>query len=156
MEINILIEDEFKGKVTKSWLSTVAEKVLAGERTGDNVELGVLITTQEKVQELNWTYRNKNEPTDVLSFFMIPEKAERGGDSTDIFVMPPGNIRHLGEVIISYPQAKEQATEHKHTVKEEIAVLIIHGILHLLGHDHEKPGDEKIMRARESAILKTI
>ena len=92
----------------------------------------------------------------MLSFFMIPEKAERGVDSTDIFVMPPDNIRHLGEVIISYPQAKEQATEHKHTVKEEIAVLIIHGTLHLLGYDHEIPGDEKIMRARESAILKTI
>lgn len=156
MEINILIEDEFKGKVTKRWLSTVAEKVLTAEKTDDNVELGVLITTQEKVRSLNWTYRNKNEPTDVLSFFMIPEKAQKELALADIFVTPPDNVRHLGEVIISYPQAKVQAKEHKHTIKKEIAILLIHGVLHLLGYDHEEPVDVKIMKARESIILEAF
>lgn len=148
MEINILIEEEYKGKITRTWLSEIAERVLAAEKTGNNVELGILLTNQGKIQELNWKYRNLNKPTDVLSFYMIPEKG-----LVDTFITPPDNIRHLGEVIISYPQAKIQAKEHKHTIKEEIAILIIHGVLHLLGYDHEELNDEKVMRARESAIL---
>jgi probable rRNA maturation factor len=126
MEINILVDAEFKKKITRRWLISVAEQVLIAEKTGTNVELGVLITNQEKVQELNWTYRNKNEPTDVLSFYMIPEPAQK----KDTFITAPDNIQHLGEVVISYPQAIIQARENKHTVKKEITVLLIHGILH--------------------------
>jgi probable rRNA maturation factor len=151
MEINILIEEEYKGKITRTWLSEVAKKVLAAERTGQNVELGILLTNQRKIEELNRKYRNINKPTDVLSFFMIPENG-----LSDAFITPPDNIRHLGEVIISYPQAKIQAKECKHTIKEEIAILIIHGLLHLLGYDHEEVKDEKVMRARESAILNCL
>jgi probable rRNA maturation factor len=152
MEINTLVDDDFKKKVTKRWLIAVAEQVLTAEKTGTNVELGLFITNQEKVQELNWTYRNKNEPTDVLSFYMIPEPVQK----KDIFITAPDNIRHLGEVVISYPQAVIQARENKHTVKKEITVLLIHGILHLLGYDHEKPKDEKRMKPRETAILGQI
>jgi probable rRNA maturation factor len=153
MEINILIEDEFKGRLVKRWLSMVAEQVLSAENTGNNVELGVLITTQERVQELNWTYRSKNEPTDVLSFYMIPEAGQK---EKERFITPPDKISHLGEVVISYPQAVAKARDNKHTVKKEISILLIHGILHLLGYDHEKPGDEKRMKARESLILYSL
>ena len=152
MEINILIDDEFKKKITRRWLTEIAERVLLAEKTGTNVELGILITNQEKVQELNWTYRNKNEPTDVLSFYMIPEPSQK----KDTFITAPDNIQHLGEVVISYPQAVIQARENKHTVKKEITVLLIHGILHLLGYDHEKLKDEKRMKPRETAILDQI
>ena len=152
MEINILVDDDFKKKVTKRWLTAVAEQVLTAEKTGTNVELGILITNQEQVQELNWAYRNKNEPTDVLSFYMIPEPAQK----KDAFITAPDNVLHLGEVVISYPQAVIQARENKHTVKKEITVLLIHGILHLLGYDHEKPKDEKRMKPRETAILGQI
>ena len=148
MEINILIEEEFKGKITRTWLSEIARKVLVAEKTDDSVELGILLTNQQKIHELNRKYRNIDKATDVLSFFMIPEKG-----LADAFVTPPDNIRHLGEVIISYPQAKIQAKERNHPIKQEITILIIHGVLHLLGYDHEDLNDEKIMRARESAIL---
>jgi probable rRNA maturation factor len=151
MEINILIEEEYKGKITRTWLSETAKKVLAAEKTGQNVELGILMTNQRKIEELNRKYRNINKPTDVLSFFMIPENG-----LADAFITPPDNIRHLGEVIVSYPQAKIQAKERKHTIKEEIAILIIHGVLHLLGYDHEELNDEKVMKARESAILNCL
>ena len=154
MEINILIEDEFKNRLTRRWLITTVQAVLTAEKAGDNTELGVMITTQERVQQLNWTYRNKNEPTDVLSFFMIDgEKTQKG---SEIFVTPPDNIRHIGEVIISYPQSLKQAREHKHTVKKEITILLIHGILHLLGYDHVEDDEESKMKARESALLKRI
>jgi len=71
-------------------------------------------------------------------------------------VAPPDEIEHLGEVIISYPQAVIQAEEHHHSVKREIAILIIHGVLHLLGYEHDKPELERDMRAREAEILSYI
>ena len=59
-------------------------------------------------------------------------------------------------MIISYPQAMTQAEEHQHSVKREIAILIIHGVLHLLGYEHDKPELERQMRAREAEILSCI
>jgi probable rRNA maturation factor len=82
---------------------------------------------------------------------MLPQQ------STDSdFVSPPDNITHLGEVIISYPQAVEQAKEQGHSTEQELALLIIHGILHLLGYDHEKPEEEARMRAREKELLENV
>ena len=70
--------------------------------------------------------------------------------------MPPDGVLHLGEVIISYPQAVIQAEEHQHSKKREVAILVIHGILHLLGYEHDKPELESIMSSREQAILSII
>jgi len=98
------------------------------------------------VQQLNKSYRGKDEPTDVLAFYMT---------SAD-FIEPPDGVRHLGEVIISYPQAVIQAEEHRHSIKKELAILIIHGVLHLLGYDHEESEQERQMRAREADILSQI
>jgi len=153
MVINIIIEDDYKKKISRRLLRWVAEQVLNAEKTGNNTELGVLITTQEKVHELNRTYRKIDRPTDVLSFYMIPESA---GGKSEIFINPPDNLRHLGEVIISYPQAVIQAKENSHPADQEITVLLVHGILHLLGYDHEKTEDEERMKPRETAILKSM
>jgi probable rRNA maturation factor len=153
MEINIIVEDEFKKKVTKRRLKGIVKSVLTAEKQGNKIELGVMITSQEKIHELNRTYRNVDRPTDVLSFFMIPETESA---NTGLFVTPPDNIAHLGEVIISYPQAVVQAKENKHPVSEEIKILLVHGVLHLLGYDHEKPEDEERMKPREEAVLKSI
>jgi probable rRNA maturation factor len=65
-------------------------------------------------------------------------------------------VLHLGEVIISYPQAVAQAEEHQHSVKREIAILLIHGILHLLGFEHGEPTLKHKMTAREAENLKYI
>ena len=89
----------------------------------------------------------------MLSFAM---QAEPGDESRAAFTTPPDGIKHLGEVIISYPQATIQADEHHHSIKREVAILIIHGILHLLGYDHIEDEPAQQMAARESAILKTI
>jgi rRNA maturation RNase YbeY len=84
---------------------------------------------------------------------MLPEPAVR--DLTP-FVAPPDEIQHLGEVIISYPQAVIQAEEHQHSIKREIAILIIHGVLHLLGYEHDKPELEREMRVIEAEMLSYI
>ena len=152
MEINVLIDESLEECPEASWLQRVAEQVLVAQNTDSRVELGLVIASQERVQQLNLSYLGKDEPTDVLAFSAIEEI---GADSPP-FVMPPDGVLHLGEVIISYPQAVVQAEEHQHPVKREIAILIIHGILHLLGFEHDKPELKRLMSAREEEILSHI
>jgi len=152
MEINVLIDGDLEGCLEVSWLQSVAEQVLVAQNAGSRVELGLVVTSQERVQQLNLSYLGKDEPTDVLAFSAIEEI----GTDFPPFVMPPDGVSHLGEVIISYPQAVMQAEEHQHSLKKEIAILIIHGVLHLLGYEHDKPGLKRQMRAREEEILSYI
>jgi probable rRNA maturation factor len=151
VEIGILIDKEFKRTLTAVWLRKVAGQVLLAEHVNPLVEIGLVITGQEKIRELNRLYLEEDAPTDVLSFPMTESDVD--GNS---FITPPDNALHLGEVVISYPQAKQQAKEHGHTVKKEVAVLIVHGVLHLLDYDHDTPGHRGVMRKREAVILKTI
>ncbi len=153
MEINVLADEGFEGCLETSWLEGVIEKVLVSQGADSRVELGLVIIGQERVRQLNLSYLGKDEPTDVLAFSMLPEQP--GGDFAP-FVAPPDGIKHLGEVIISYPQAVIQAGEHQHSIKREIAILIVHGVLHMLGYEHDKPELERNMRARETEILSYI
>ena len=73
-----------------------------------------------------------------------------------LFLAPPDGLAHLGEVIISYPRAVAQAREAGRATDQELAHLTVHGVLHLLGYDHEEPGEAAIMRAKENAILGRI
>jgi len=155
MEINVLIDKDLEDCPEVNWLESVAEKVLIAQGIGSRAELGVVIASQERVQQLNQSYLGRDEPTDVLAFPMLPAEAEIGADFPP-FVIPPDGMLHLGEVIISYPQAVIQAEEHQHSIKREIAILIIHGVLHLLGYEHDKPELEHQMRARETEILSDI
>ena len=155
MEINVLIEEGLEAPLELSWLPSVAEQVLIAQGAGANAELSLVITGQERIQQLNQDYLGRNEPTDVLAFAMLPELSPEGADFPP-FVTPPDGVLHLGEVIISYPQAVLQAEEHHHSVKKEVVILIIHGILHLLGFDHEEPEEEGRMRAREAEILSLV
>ncbi len=157
MEINVLIEEGFEGYLEVSWLQSVAEQVLTAQDASSKAELGLVITGQERVQQLNRSYLGKDEPTDVLSFSMLPEPSATGeSEVSSPFVQPPDGVLHLGEVIVSYPQAVLQAEEHRHSVKREIAILVIHGVLHLLGYEHNKPELERQMKTREEEVLSCI
>ena len=157
MEINILIDEDFEGYLEVSWLQSVVEQVLIAQDASSKVELGLVITNQERVQQLNRSYLGRDEPTDVLAFPMLPEPLATGeSEASSPFVQPPDGVLHLGEVIISYPQAVIQAEEHQHSIKKEIAILIIHGVLHLLGYEHDKPELERQMKTREQEILSCI
>jgi len=154
MEINVLIDEGLKRCLDVGWLRSVAEQVLVAQGANSGVELGLVITSQERVQQLNRSYLGRDEPTDVLAFSMLP--AEETGTDLPPFVTPPDGVLHLGEVIISYPQAVMQAEEHHHSLKKEIAILIIHGVLHLLGYEHDSPEPKRLMSAREAEILSHI
>ncbi len=151
MEISVLIDKEIKEHPETEWLRSVAERVLITQGVSPDAELGLVITGQQRVQELNRTYRGKDAPTDVLSFCMATAE-----DGISSFVAPPDEVLHLGEVIISYPQAEIQAGEHGHSAKKEVTILLIHGVLHLVGYDHDQPERQKKMQAREKAILKLV
>lgn len=147
-EINVIIDGDFAECPEANWLQSVAERVLIAQGVSSNAELGLVITSQKRVRELNRSYRGEDRPTDVLAFYMT--------SAGDAFVSPPDGVLHLGEVIISYPQAVLQAKERQHSLKKEIAILIIHGVLHLLGYDHEEPEPERQMRVREAETLNSI
>ena len=147
-EIEIFVEEEFRGVVDEGWVRRIAQTVLKAEDVAPPYEVSLVFTDSETVQQLNRDYRGVDEPTDVLAFCMLSQK-----EVDDSFALPPDEVTRLGEVIISYPQAIEQAREQGHSTERELALLIIHGILHLLGYDHEEPEEEDEMRKREKELL---
>jgi len=150
VEINVLIDEGFEEHLDAGWLEGIGEKVLTLEKTDPQTELSLVITSQERVRELNRHYLGRDAPTDVLAFAMLADEKEPS------FVPPPDGIRHLGEVIISYPQAVIQAGEQGHTKEKEMAILVTHGVLHLLGYGDETPELKKEMQAREQVILSRL
>jgi len=134
--------------VNRVWVKKIVRQVLKAEEVAHPYEVSMVFTDSETVQQLNRDYRGMDEPTDVLAFYMLPQ-----GEGNDSFGLPPDEVTRLGEVIISYPQAMEQAREQGHSPERELALLIVHGILHLLGYDHEKPEEEDEMRKREKELL---
>jgi probable rRNA maturation factor len=147
-QIDIHVDDEFRTLVDKGRGRKIVRQVLKAEDVTPRYELGLVFTNSETVRQLNRDYRGVDQSTDVLAFYMRPLK---GSDSS--FANPPDGVTHWGDVIISYPQALAQAREQGHSVQRELALLLIHGVLHLLGYDHEEPREAKKMRAREEELL---
>ena len=137
--------EEFERFVEVEDLRRIAAGVLAAEGV-PAAELGLLVTDDDAVRRLNAEYVGEDETTDVLAFSL------REGEE---FASPDGVMR-LGEVIISYPTASRQAAEAGRLVDEEIAHLLVHGILHLLGYDHAELADDVRMRSRESELLAAL
>ncbi len=151
-EIEISVKEKFRDLVDEVWVRRITQHVLKAEGVASPLEISLVFTDSETVQRLNRDYRGVDEPTDVLAFYMLPGKTTNNLP----FILPPDGITRLGEIIISYPQAVEQAKKQEHSVAQELALLIIHGILHLLGYDHEKPEEEAKMRTREKELLEKV
>ena len=109
-----------------------------------DAELSLVFTDDPSFEILNRDYRQIDRPTDVLSF---PQ--EEGAT-------PAGGLRVLGDVIISVDTARRQAAERGHPLGFEVRVLLVHGLLHLLGFDHETESDRAEMGAKENALLAAL
>jgi len=147
-EIEISVEEDFRGAVDGGWVKRIVRQILKAEGVALPYEVSLVFTNSETVRQLNRDYRGVDESTDVLAFSMLPQKG-----AAFSFALPPDGINRLGEVIISYPQAVVQAKEQGHSHERELALLVIHGILHLLGYDHEESEEESKMRERERELL---
>ena len=117
--------------------------VLDREDAPASVELSVVIVDVPEMTELNGNYRGKEGPTDVLSFPCDDPCAVTGPDEPVL----------LGDVVIAPDVAVNQAATYGHTVEEELNLLLVHGILHLLGYDHEEDSDADAMQGRERVLL---
>ncbi|MFH1523663.1 MAG: rRNA maturation RNase YbeY [Chloroflexota bacterium] len=108
-----------------------------------DADLTLALADDSRIQALNRDFLGIDAPTDVLSF---------PADEPD----PETGRRYLGDVIISLPRATEQASERGHPVEDEIQLLVIHGILHLLGHDHAEAGEKARMWAIQAEVLERL
>lgn len=144
--ISVRVEPAFSDLVSERPVEQIARKVLESEGADSDSALSVVITDDETVQGLNRRFRDRDETTDVLSFGL---DLDEGAD----FTTPPGTRRQLGEVVISFPTARRQADEAGHDVIDELLHLLAHGILHILGYDHEQPDEAEAMRKKEESLL---
>ncbi|TLN16168.1 rRNA maturation RNase YbeY [bacterium] len=129
-------------------LEQVAETVLKLEKAAPEAEVSIALVDDLYIRELNRQYRHKDCPTDVLSFAMREDTGEEPpveGEEDDAAL--------LGDVVISMETAERQAVEFGHSFPREVAYLAAHGVLHLLGYDHETDTDREVMRAREEEVL---
>ncbi len=118
------------------------------EKVSDQAELSVTFVDDARIQEINRDYRDKDQPTDVISFALLEET------ENDYQVEPlPGMPVVLGDIIISIDRTKEQAERYEHSFERELGFLALHGFLHLLGYDHIEPEDEQVMNKRQEDLL---
>lgn len=167
LEVEVAVEvfPSFRRKVSRPWLRRLALLTLASEAEAGTVisgrDVSLLIADDCTLQELNRRYRGLDEVTDVLAFSPV----HAGSDAPDGEGTPPeastflrgdGEEESLGDVLISYPQAERQARERGLALRRELALLVVHGLLHLLGYDHDDPEGERRMWERQDAILARV
>lgn len=148
--INVLISEPFINlvqpeKLEQAALATLEQQGLQREQDFLSQDLSVAIDDDERLQALNQAFLGIDAPTDVLSF-------PAGDDEID----PETGVLYLGDIIISYPRALDQANAAGHPVIAEMQLLVVHGVLHLLGHDHAEPEEQAVMWAAQREVLLSL
>ena len=138
----IFIESESDQTFPKELLERAARAVLDLSGVPD-ADLSIVLVDDARIQALNRDFLAHDAPTDVLSF---------PADEPD----PETGRRYLGDVVISLVRAEEQAREQGHAVEAEMQLLVVHGILHLLGHDHAEAGEKERMWAAQAGVLERL
>ena len=131
--------DCYEDLFNEYYVKIFAELALKGEYITD-----VTIVNNKTIHKINREFRNVDRPTDVISFAFLDDKKEKE--------LKGGPI-NLGQIIISFEKAEEQAKEYEHSLKREMVFLFVHGMLHLLGFDHMNEEDEKKMFELQNKIL---
>ncbi|MBI2855292.1 MAG: rRNA maturation RNase YbeY [Chloroflexi bacterium] len=153
--VDVQVFPPFARRVTKTWLRSVAQKALQFDNSPTPLSISLVIADDDTVRDLNRRYRGYDETTDVLAF-PLQEIGEDGHHGADDFPVIPSETSELGEIVVSYPQAARQAREGKKPIRSELALLVVHGILHLLGYDHAETEEERVMWAKQDEILATV
>ncbi|MDD7305626.1 MAG: rRNA maturation RNase YbeY [Peptoniphilaceae bacterium] len=134
-------------------LKKVCEEVFKLEGIKTDLEISLTFVDKDEIHRLNKEYRNVDRPTDVLSFPIYSSKEE--------LILAEKNFKAnfdlaLGDIVICMDIAKDQAEEFGHSLERELMYLACHSILHLLGYDHMKDADKKVMRSKEKIVMKNL
>lgn len=149
----LIINQQNKVNYTRTLQKTilsVANAVAKMAKISKNTELSILIVDNSYIQELNFIYRQQNSPTDVLSFAM--NELVDGDPDLDV----EGEVNVLGDIVISLEKALAQSEEYGHSLERELGYLVAHGMLHLLGYDHETEAERELMRNLEEKIMQKV
>ncbi|OQX65486.1 MAG: rRNA maturation RNase YbeY [Anaerolinea sp. 4484_236] len=138
--IEIAYSPTIREKLDNALLERAARAALRHQSAPQDAALSVLLTDDAQIQSLNRDYRGFDKPTDVLSFDVHERDPETG-------------CLYLGEIIISIPYAAKQAKKNGHPLESETQLLIVHGVLHLLGHDHAENEEKVKMWKAQAEIL---
>jgi probable rRNA maturation factor len=141
--INVEIRKKIKSQVDPYLVKEAARITLEHQRISPDSSLTIVISDDDHLTQLNQQFNNIDETTDVLAF------------PTD-HIDPDIETPYLGDVIISYPRAFEQANSIGHPVESELQLLIVHGVLHLLGYDHSNEQEKALMWSAQSEILSQL
>jgi probable rRNA maturation factor len=141
--IHIRIAPPYKRSVVAANLERAAQATLQHHSALFDGDLSVVVGDDAQLSRLNQAYRGVAAPTDVLAF---------PSDESD----PDSGRLYLGDVIISYPQALEQARSGGHSAQDELALLVVHGVLHLLGYDHTDPQEKERMWAVQKEVIAAL
>lgn len=147
-KITVRAESAYRKYIDSRHLQAAALQALEHENVSSHVELTIVVTGDQEIRDLNRRYRGVDKPTDVLAF------GEQMADTR--FAASPGEPTYLGDVVISYPRAKAQADSDRYPVADELRLLVIHGVLHLLGHDHAAPNEKRRMWAAQAQVLQEL
>jgi probable rRNA maturation factor len=137
--IHIESEISFPGDL----LERAARTALEHEAQSLDSELSIILTDDVRLHELNLNYLGVDAPTDVLSF---------PASETD----PETGARYVGDILISIPRAETQAQAAGHALEAEVQLLVVHGVLHLVGHDHAEPEEKARMWKAQAEILERL
>lgn len=137
-------------KINEKKLIADAQKILDHLKYS-NFDLGILLTTNKTIHRYNKEFRHKDKPTDILSFAYHSElkAGQRIKAKSD-------EDKNLGDLIISLEYVKKDAQRYEQTFERRMEILLVHGVCHLLGHDHEKDEEYVVMDAQEQKLLKLL
>ena len=147
VDVSFSIEDGLSANWDEPRIGELVRSIIGTERGDARLTIALHLVSDAAIRALNAEHRAIDHPTDVLSFPLVDEQS---------FVVPPGQPRHLGDVVVSFDRAAAQAEEYGHSLDREIAYLVAHGVLHILGYDHEAADEQRVMRQREEAALEPL
>lgn len=134
-------------------IGKVLEECFKEEKLEDSkLYITITLTTPEKIREVNKKYRNIDKTTDVLSFPLFEKEELEEKIKNNDFIYED----ILGDIIISIDKVKEQAIEYNHSFERELSYMVVHSFYHLMGYDHMKEEEKKIMRQKEENILSKL
>lgn len=171
MLVDIIDDQAYLAAGQEKLLHEIIEAAAKYLKLPEGIELDLSIVSNEEIQALNRDYRGLDKPTDVLSFALtevsseydvdfahldLAEEAEETEDLEETeFEDEEAIPQHLGDIIISYPRAQEQAQDYGHSLDRELAFLAVHGFLHLNGYDHQTEEEAKEMFRIQEEVLTT-